>query len=54
MTVLSFSRTWSIPTIASKNQDTIFKDKSEMEKNSNFFEKSSKSLDFEVKSPKDS
>jgi len=25
-----------------------------MEKNSNFFEKSSKSLDFEVKSPKDS
>ena len=37
-----------------KKSNTIFKDKSDMEKNSNFFEKSSKSLDFEVKSPKDS
>jgi hypothetical protein len=43
-----------MPTIASKNQDTIFKDKSDVEKNCDFFEKSSKSLDFEVKSPKDS
>ncbi|MDC0153174.1 hypothetical protein OAJ02_00380 [Nitrosopumilus sp.] len=43
-----------MPTIASKNQDTIFKDKSDMEKNCDFFEKSSKSLEIQDKSPKDS